>query len=551
MMAAAHTHANAVPGFKLSSLLAGWAEVDTGAERSVTGLSLDSRSTRPGDLFLAYAGTHAHGRNYIDAAIAAGAVAVAWEHDPLFTTLPPRAEGASNVPLFAIEGLRAKIGLIADRFYQHPSRDLYVVGVTGTNGKTSVSHFLAQGLSNTVRSEELGVRGTATPVRSEELGEKSNTSLLTPHPSLAEGAVGVIGTLGSGLYGQLQAGSHTTPDAVRLHALLDELRRAGARQVVMEASSHGLEQGRVNGVAFDMAIFTNLSRDHLDYHGTMAAYADAKRRLFETPGLRYAVINADDEFGRELLNTLPAGVRALSYGFATSTIPHIPHLQGTRLQFAKSLELDIVAPDGAQAHLHSPLLGRFNAANLLAALGALLLMEVPLAQAVERLARTQTLPGRMECFGGGAGQPLVVVDYAHTPDALDQVLRALREHLPRGARLWCVFGCGGERDRGKRALMGAAAEELADYAVITDDNPRREDPLAIITDILSGMTNPDGVYIQRVRAQAIAFAITYARPGDVVLVAGKGHEEYQQIGEQRQPFSDRQQVAELLSRSAR
>ncbi|MEW6354514.1 MAG: UDP-N-acetylmuramoyl-L-alanyl-D-glutamate--2,6-diaminopimelate ligase [Pseudomonadota bacterium] len=511
MMVAPHSRSGAPTPHKLSELLAGFAAVDSACERDIHGLALDSRAVRPGDLFFACQGAHAHGQRYIDAAIQAGAVAVAWEIDPLAPRAAPVAH-PGGVPLIGIETLHQKVGVIADRFYERPSRDMFVIGVTGTNGKTSVSHFLAQTLS-----------GAASPC-------------------------GVIGTLGNGLYGALRAGSHTTPDALTLHALLDELRHGGARQVVMETSSHGLDQGRVNGVAFSMALFTNLSRDHLDYHGTMEAYAAAKSRLFHMPGLRYAVINADDAHGRELLSAPLPGVQTLSYGFGAA-VPGIPTVRGLNLQLGKGLELDVDTPWG-KGHLSSTLLGRFNASNLLAALAALLLRGVPLDDALQRLARVANLPGRMERFGG-AGQPLVVVDYAHSPDALEQVLRALREHVPHAARLWCVFGCGGERDRGKRPLMGAVAEQLADYVVVTDDNPRAEDPLGIVADILSGMTNPDGVYIQRARAQAITFAISYARPGDVVLIAGKGHEEYQQIGAQKIPFSDRAHVIEALHRMGR
>ncbi|MEO7557797.1 MAG: UDP-N-acetylmuramoyl-L-alanyl-D-glutamate--2,6-diaminopimelate ligase [Gammaproteobacteria bacterium] len=521
MMPSSRSQSGVPTACKLSALLADMVTVEAVCERDIHGLSLDSRSTRPGDLFLACRGTLAHGQEFIDAAIKAGAVAVAYE---LNTDATDAAQAGNAdirarlpVPLFGIANLSQQMGLIADRFYRHPSGELQVIGVTGTNGKTSISHFLAQALS----------AGPNTP------------------------RCGIIGTLGNGLYGNVAMGSHTTPDALTLHALLDGMRNQGALSVVMEASSHGLEQGRVNHVAFDTAIFTNLSRDHLDYHLTMAAYAAAKRRLFQMPGLKKAVINADDAFGRELLSVLPATVRALAYGFA----PLHPELRnragvwGSNVQLSMNgFEMDVSSPWG-EGRLCSPLLGRFNAANLLAVLGVLLLNGIPLAEALRRAAEINTIPGRMERFSA-PGKPLVVVDYAHTPDALAQVLSTLREHLTRGARLWCVFGCGGERDRGKRPLMGAMAEEFADYVVITDDNPRHEDPLGIITDILAGLANPDGVYIQRLRAQAIAFAITYARPGDIVLIAGKGHESHQYIGAQKFPFSDRQHAIDLLNKAA-
>ncbi|MEO5702945.1 MAG: UDP-N-acetylmuramoyl-L-alanyl-D-glutamate--2,6-diaminopimelate ligase [Gammaproteobacteria bacterium] len=514
MMTASCSQSGTPTVHKLSSLLAGIAVVESTCERDIHGLSLDSRKTRPGDLFLACQGTHAHGQEFIDAAIKAGAVAVAFEIKAgTNAALLPNRPAISHlpVPTFGIENLSQQIGHIASRFYNHPSGELTVIGVTGTNGKTSVSHFLAQALST----------GDNTP------------------------SCGVIGTLGYGLYGDVAMGSHTTPDAVTLQALLDKLRSQGARNVVMEASSHGLVQGRVNATAFDTAIFTNLSRDHLDYHGTMAAYAAAKRQLFLMPKLKHAVINADDAFGRELLASLPAGVQPLAYGLSSAAAAGV---HGSNLQLSMTgLEMDVASPWG-KGQLHSPLLGRFNASNLLAVVATLLLMGLPLTVALERATRINTIPGRMERFGN-AGQPMAIVDYAHTPDALEQTLATLREHSTRGARLWCVFGCGGDRDRGKRPLMGAVAEKFADYVVVTDDNPRTEDPLGIITDILSGMINPDGVYIQRLRAQAIAFAITYARAGDVVLIAGKGHEAYQQVGAQKLPFSDRQQVFDLLHKA--
>jgi UDP-N-acetylmuramoyl-L-alanyl-D-glutamate--2,6-diaminopimelate ligase len=551
MMNAPRSQSGTFVAHKLSTLLAGIATLGSHDEREIQGLSLDSRKTQPGDLFLACASqgrlsveggsllpvpapatlgpparhkmpgatqaTQVHGQEFIAAAIKAGAVAVAYEITTGESTssthnIHPDIESLP-VPMFGVEKLSQQLGLIADRFYNHPSRDLRVIGVTGTNGKTSISHFLAQALS-----------------------DADNTP-----------PCGVIGTLGYGLYGNVALGSHTTPDALTLQALLDSMRSQGARSVVMEASSHGLLQGRVNDIAFDTAIFTNLSRDHLDYHGTMAAYSDAKRRLFSMPGLKHAVINADDACGRELLASLPAGVRPLAYGIGSSTSEGV---YGSNLHLSMNgLEMDISSPWG-NGRLRSPLLGCFNASNLLAVLATLLLTGLPLATALERIARINTIPGRMERFGVD-GQPLAVVDYAHTPDALAQVLSTLREHITRGARLWCVFGCGGDRDRGKRPLMGMTAEELADYVVVTDDNPRHEDPLGIITDILSGMANPDGVYIQRLRAQAITFAITYAHPGDVVLIAGKGHETYQQIGVHKLPFSDRQLVFDLLNKPPR
>ncbi|MBI3343462.1 MAG: UDP-N-acetylmuramoyl-L-alanyl-D-glutamate--2,6-diaminopimelate ligase [Gammaproteobacteria bacterium] len=352
--------------------------------------------------------------------------------------------------------------------------------------------------------------------------------------------------MGSGLYGRLESGSHTTPDAVTLQALLAQLHERGAPNVVMEVSSHGLEQGRVNGVEFDIAVFTNLSRDHLDYHPDMTAYGAAKRRLFQMPGLRHAVINCDDDFGRELLSTLPKGVEPLAFGLSAYDVAGIAQVRGLNLRLhSQGLSLDVESPWGA-GRLESALRGRFNASNLLAALSVLLTMGVPLADALQRLSRVSPVPGRMELIAGRPGQPTVIVDYAHSPDALQQALAAVREHST-GRRVWCVFGCGGGRDRGKRPLMGAIAERYADFVVVTDDNPRHEDPVGIVAEILAGMVNPYAVYVRRDRAEALAFAIRHAGPADIILVAGKGHEDYQLIGAEKIPFSDREQAAKLLA----
>ncbi|HWQ95154.1 MAG TPA: UDP-N-acetylmuramoyl-L-alanyl-D-glutamate--2,6-diaminopimelate ligase, partial [Gammaproteobacteria bacterium] len=490
---------------------------------------------RPGDLFLAQQGGARHGAEFIEDAVHAGAVAVAVESNATALT-------AHTVPIYNIAGLGQKIGPIAARFYGHPSHDFTVIGVTGTNGKTSVTHFLAQALSS---------------------------------------PCGVVGTLGNGIYGQLETGSHTTPDAVTLQALLAQLHERGATNVVMEVSSHGLEQGRVNGVEFDIAVFTNLSRDHLDYHPDMTAYGAAKRRLFQMPGLRHAVINSDDDYGRELLSMLPKGVQPLAFGLSAYGVASVVQVRGMNLRLhSQGLSLDVESPWGS-GRLESALWGRFNASNLLAALAVLLTMGVPLADALQRLSRVSPVPGRMELIAGRADLPTVIVDYAHSPDALQQALAAVREHTgdgqgrpsvagtgrpgatdvhgstnvaggrtpgaTTGRRVWCVFGCGGGRDRGKRPLMGAIAERYADFVVVTDDNPRHEDPVGIVAEILGGMTNPYAVYVRRDRAEALAFAIRHAGAADIILVAGKGHEDYQLIGAEKIPFSDREQVAKLLA----
>lgn len=500
----------------LSQLLQGLAHVSSAQDVAVAGLALDSRAVRPGFLFLAVAGRLVHGVDFVADALAAGAAAIVWEPSESIgeDAAPLRAAG---VPVVAVENLGRQVSLIADRYFGQPSRDLFVVGVTGTDGKTSCTHFIAQAL----------------------------------HAPQAQ--CGLIGTLGYGFYGALRAGLHTTPDALTLQQEMAALRAGGAKAVAMEVSSHGLDQGRAAGIAIDVAVLTNLSRDHLDYHGSEAAYADAKRRLFIQPGLGAAVLNLDDAFGQALLAELPATLPVVGYtqdpGTAERSVrPNTRWVAARQVQTStQGMSIDVHSSWG-EGELRTGLLGRFNASNLLAALAVLLLRGIDFADALQRLARVRTVPGRMEAFGGGRDQALVVVDYAHTPRALEQVLIALREHC--AGHLWCVFGAGGERDTGKRPLMGAIAERLADHVVLTDDNPRHEDATQIVMDILAGMENPDAVYVQRNRAQAIAQALACSDPGDIVLVAGKGHEDYQQIGDRRLPYSDRDQVRALLGDSA-
>jgi UDP-N-acetylmuramoyl-L-alanyl-D-glutamate--2,6-diaminopimelate ligase len=481
----------------LSDLLQGLAEVAPGMDRSLTGISADSRSVGPGDLFLARPGARVDARVYIDDALARGAAAVVYEDAR--HTLGLRA----GAPCVGLPDLTQHLGPIASRFYGEPSRHMWVAGVTGTNGKTTVTHLIA---------------GALDP------------------------PVGLLGTLGYGVSGRLRPGAHTTPDAVSLQRLLSELFAGGVRRTVMEVSSHALHQGRVAGVHFDLAVLTNLSRDHLDYHGDMAAYGEAKSRLFRYPGLGAAVINGDDELGLALLADPAPGVDTLVYSLdSTRTDAHL--VARCVEASAAGLRLLLRTPRG-DGELRSPLLGRFNAANLLAALGALLTLDLPLADALTRLGRVPAVPGRMERFGGEDGRPLVVVDYAHTTDALTQVLETLRAHC--GARLWCVFGCGGDRDRGKRPEMGAAAERLADRLVLTDDNPRGEDGDAIVAQILAGLAHPRLAQVERDRPRAIGLALAAAGPGDVVLVAGKGHEDYQEVAGVRHPYSDRDTVLACL-----
>jgi UDP-N-acetylmuramoyl-L-alanyl-D-glutamate--2,6-diaminopimelate ligase len=457
-------------------------------------LTADSRKAGPGSVFLAYPGENADGRKYIAQAVAQGVSGVLWEQED-FTW-----SDEWDVPNVPVANLRAEAGNIASEFHGAPSRKLHMIGITGTNGKTSCSHWLSTALTR--------------------LGRKT----------------AAIGTLGNGFPGALSEAVNTTPDPVLLHGMLADYLAQGAQAAAMEVSSHGLVQGRVNGVAFNVAVLTNLSRDHLDYHGDMKAYAEAKRKLFYWPQLECMVVNTDDDFGAELVEDAEGrDLRVITYGLNSGDV------RGRNLELHDNgLSMDVVTPFG-NARLEAALLGRFNAYNLLAVLAALLASDVPLDDAIDALKELRPVAGRMQTLGGGR-QPLVVVDYAHTPDALEKVLAALREQA-RG-KLICVFGCGGNRDKGKRPLMGEAASRLADRVVVTSDNPRNEEPQEIIDQVLEGMrgdyvTEPD-------RAAAIGLALKEAGAGDIVLIAGKGHEDYQEIAGVKYPFDDREVAQRML-----
>ena len=495
-------------GMHLADLAPGDVKLSQGGEISIRGLALDSRGVGPGYLFLACKGHDHHGLKHLADARARGAVALFYDPDGASSYLPLPA----GMPAVAVPDLGRRASAIAARFYGDPTAHQKVMAVTGTNGKTSVSLIVAQSLS--------------------EAGKPC----------------GVLGTVGFGAYGKLEPPTHTTPDAVSTQAWFARFREQGLAYVSMEASSHALDQGRVDGAHFQVGVFTNLTRDHLDYHGDMASYGAAKRRLFAHPGLKYAVINLDDAFGRELAATLPASVECIGYTLEGRDGPRGTTLKGSNLvQGSGGLSFDVKSEAGA-GHVDSRLLARFNAENLLAVQGALLALGLSFKSTLEALARARTVPGRMECFGGGLRQPLVVVDYAHTPDALEKALHAARGHT-RG-RLWCVFGCGGERDRGKRPQMGRIAERLADRIVVTDDNPRGEDGDAIVAEILAGIQDPSRITVERERARAIERAVRGAEPGDVVLVAGKGHETEQVIGTQKLHYSDRETAARITGGAA-
>ncbi|MGD8931467.1 MAG: UDP-N-acetylmuramoyl-L-alanyl-D-glutamate--2,6-diaminopimelate ligase [Chromatiales bacterium] len=500
----------ALAKINLANLLQGLIAVPAELDREVSGLTLDSRAVQPGSLFLACQGGQSHGLDYAEQAHRQGAVAIAWE--PWNKELEDRAEAIARrlpMPLLRIPKLARLASLIAARFYDFPSRHMQVVGITGTNGKTSVSHLLAQ----------------------------------TLQPQMP---CGIIGTLGVGYRESLTATGFTTPDAVTLQQVLAELKLQGAKLVAMEVSSHALDQDRAAAVHFTTAVFTNISRDHFDYHGNMENYAAAKQRLFHMPGLHSAVINLDDSMGAELPASLASGVDALVYTLNPDQAIPADAAGWVRADSvrptAAGLEISLSSHWGGGV-LHSSLLGRFNAANLLAVLLVLLDQGLTLQQALHRLSRASTVAGRMEAYGG-ADRPTVVIDYAHTPDALEKALQALHSHC--SGTLWVVFGCGGDRDRGKRPQMGELAERLAHRVVLTDDNPRTEAGEGIIREILAGIRQPERIAVERDRARAIRQTIASARPGDLVLVAGKGHEDYQIVGRQRLHFSDQEQVMAAL-----
>jgi UDP-N-acetylmuramoyl-L-alanyl-D-glutamate--2,6-diaminopimelate ligase len=409
-------------------------------------------------------------------------------------------EGLS-VPVVTVPALRVRRGTLAARFYGHPGRALHCVGVTGTNGKTSIAHYLA----------DLAGR----------LGQPA----------------GYLGTIGWGHIGELQASRLTTEDPITVQQRLAALLAAGCRWVALEVSSHALAQQRIDDVPFRSAVFSNLSRDHLDYHANADAYGAAKARLFRWPGLELAVLNVDDAFGRSLVGTLPAGVDCVTYGRDAAQV------RWSGVDFSSGVAAGRWHTPWGEAPLCLPVQAEFSVANVAAALAVLGHWGIPLADAVEAARTLAAVPGRMERFSG-PHRPAVVVDFAHTPDALEKVLAALRPAT--AGRLVCVFGCGGDRDPGKRPLMAAAAERQADELWLTSDNPRSEDPDAIIADMRAGLEGRVPAHDCADRRRAIEAAVAAATDGDTVLVAGKGHEDYQQIGVERRPFSDRALVADLM-----
>ncbi|MEE9141327.1 MAG: UDP-N-acetylmuramoyl-L-alanyl-D-glutamate--2,6-diaminopimelate ligase [Gammaproteobacteria bacterium] len=490
-------------GMQIDGLFEGLAVVTD--DRSVVGLTEDSRAVVPGMLFLACRGSAGHGLDHLDEAIERGAVAVAWE--PVSGVVAP--EVAEPVLVFPVDELRNKAGVIAGRFYGDPSAVLEVAGVTGTNGKTTCTWLIAQGL------------------------EKSGR------------AGGLIGTLGTGRPGAMQAGTHTTPSPIVLQQELAAFRDSGVRNVAMEVSSHALDQRRIAGVRVPVAAFTNLTREHLDYHGDIHSYRMAKARLFQGPGLEHAIVNADDPFGSELIGQIDPHIEVCSISVQSGTpATGTRHLQIVGIEPRPS-GLDVTLRNGSETQTFATrLIGQFNAYNVAIAVAVLLHWGLNSDDIAELFRDIEGPPGRMQAIGGGADLPLVLIDYAHTPDALANALKAVRTHC-HGA-LWCVFGCGGNRDAGKRPEMGAIAVELANRVIVTDDNPRDEDPDQIIADVLRGMPD-NAAQVERNRSKAIRDTIEAADAGDIVLIAGKGDEEIQLIGSEKRWFSDADEARRALA----
>ncbi len=479
---------------------------------TVRGLSADSRAIDRGDAFVAYPGAGADGRDYIDAAIQRGASAVIWEAGAARDGTPFRWDARWQVPNVSVASLRELAGPIAHQVYGEPSAQLRVIGVTGTNGKTSTTQWIAQALN-----------AVAQPCAA-------------------------IGTLGMRFGESAEPNPNTTPDAIVLARALRRFADQGARAVAMEVSSIGLDQHRVDGVHFDCAVFTNLSRDHLDYHADMASYAAAKLALFGWETLSHVVTNLDDPVGVRAAKVARRGVRRIGY----SLYPDAARRGGLDgFLEAHDIRHDAngvafrIETDAGAREVATGLVGRFNVANLLAVIGVLRAVGVDLDRAIECVASLAPVPGRMERVGGG-DRPIVIVDYAHTPDALEKVLNAARDVAAgTGGRLIAVFGCGGNRDRGKRPLMGAIAARIADAVFVTSDNPRDESPETIAAEIVRGIDSAQPTVVLD-RAQAIEAAIANARSGDVIVLAGKGHEPYQEIAGVRRPFSDIDQARRAL-----
>ncbi|MFD2178799.1 UDP-N-acetylmuramoyl-L-alanyl-D-glutamate--2,6-diaminopimelate ligase [Veronia pacifica] len=491
-----------MPNTSFKELLSPW--YPDAPDVSISGITLDHRELKPGDVFIAIQGHVVDGRRFIADAIKAGACAVIADGGESGDNTSSAFD--SGIPVITLPYLKSCLSEIAARFYQSPSSRLRVVGITGTNGKTTISQLLSQWLNL--------------------LGKKS----------------AVMGTAGNGFLDALKPAANTTGSALDIQKNLADFHQQQATHVAMEVSSHGLVQGRVSAVNFDAAVFTNLSRDHLEYHGTMEAYAEAKLMLFTHYGCPVSVINADDSVGQQWLKNMP---EAIAVGNSQAAVSQ--H-QGKKLWLTDAqysphgVEVAFDSEWGA-GKFNAALVGPFNVSNLLLSLATLLGMGYPLDDLLIAAGKLVAVCGRMEVFSREK-LPLIVVDYAHTPDALEKALDASRRHTK--GQLWCICGCGGDRDTGKRPMMAEIAEQMADHVILTDDNPRSESPVQIINDMLSGMTAPDNANVLHDRREAMTFAFEKAGPDDVILVAGKGHEDYQVLASGKIHYSDRETAQALL-----
>ena len=487
-------------GMSLAALLSPWLEVD---DCDISGIASDSRQVAVGYLFIAWEAQGEHGGKYIQQAIANGAVAILLGVNDS-ADAKQYLSTVSDVPVFVVSANNLTIGEVAARYYDTPSLKLKLTGITGTNGKTSCSHYLAQ---------------------------------------LRQGLCAVVGTLGNGLPDALQNTQNTTPGPIDLQALLNDFVQQKITSVAMEVSSHALDQQRVSGCHFESAIFTNLTQDHLDYHGDMASYANTKMKLFQLADLNVAVINLNDAFAPQLINALPESCNLISYGINIKKPDDGLYLSAVNVQAVSSGTEFTLNSSWGSVPVSLPLFGDFNVQNILAVMAVLLNENVAFDDLLKRVSLVKAVAGRMEVFTNTKGAD-VVVDYAHTPDALEQSLMTLRKHY--SGRLICIFGCGGDRDKDKRPIMGRIAEQLSDKVILVDDNPRYEDPEQIIADIQHGMTHLDKVNVIRDRSEAILSQLAQSTSNDVILLAGKGHESYQQLGDIKKYYSDRETVQQLL-----
>ena len=495
-------------GMSLAELLTGYVTSQPVADIDIVDIASNSRAIHQGSLFIALRGLNTQGIDFAIDAVKSGAVAVMYDAlDEYCLQRIALLRKQVQTHWIGVEGLDRVNGEIVSRFYGDPGRYLKIIGITGTDGKTSVTHLIAQALT--------------------QLGK----------------SVASIGTLGYGVGSDLDSASHTTPDAVTLQSYLHQFHQQKCDYVIMEVSSHALQQYRVSGCHFDIAVLTNLGRDHLDYHQDLDQYAAAKAMLFREFDLSARVLNTDDEFGCQLSHEFdPEGMIRYSASPSAKKGDAEVYLLGSEVT-EQGLDVHVATPIG-DIHASTALMGQFNIDNIIACISSLVASGLELPQVQWAVTGLQPIPGRMEKFSGGVNRATAVIDFAHTEQALRACLTTSRDHT--SGQLWCVFGCGGDRDQGKRAGMGRAAEELADRIVITDDNPRTESPQQIVSEILKGLRHPDNAFVVHDRRAAIEFVLSEAKSGDLVVIAGKGHEQEQIIGHQRFPFSDRQVVQRFM-----